>query len=244
MADKQEALYKLQRLADRVAVVLRAAGFSLEDAQKAFEIAFSNTDAPLPYRPQMSDTDPHYGRAIGIMLSIWRSTPSYLDDDGEYLPLPIHGPEPSLESLYGIWAGREPGVAERLDQELLFKLFTDSDALRETDDGYLPIQSWYQVSGDQRVLPLALLDYISQYACAIASSTQQDQISQPFFVAHVNRFPAAKLALLQNMVRKEGIRAIETFDAYLEDENLPTDTDLPTAHAGVGMFMFQEESEE
>jgi hypothetical protein len=243
MADNKDALHKLQVLAHRVTVVLRAAGFSLEDTQKAFEDAFSNTDVTLPFRPQLADTDPQYGRAIGIMLSVWRSTPSYLDEQGEYLPLPMHGSEPSLESLAEIWAAREPSIAERLDKELLLKLFVDSDALRPEGDGYMPTQSWYQVSGDQHVLSLALLDYISQYACAIASSAQQDQISQPFFVAHVNRFPAAKLALLQNMVRKEGIRAIEMFDAYLEDENLPTDTDEITAHAGVGMFMFQEPSE-
>ena len=243
MADKNDALRKLQTLADRVTVVLKASGFSLEETQNAFDIAFSNADVPLPFRPQMADTDPQYGRAIGIMLSIWRSTPVYLDDQGEYLPLPVHGPEPSLESLYRLWATREQSIADRLDQEMLLKLFVDSDALRKVGEGYVPTQSWYQVSGDQYVLPLALLDYISQYACAIASSTQHDQLSQPFFVAHVNRFPAAKLPLLQNMVRKEGISAIEMFDSYLEDENLPNDTDELTVHAGVGMFMFQEPSE-
>lgn len=243
MTDKKDAHRKLQTLANRLTVVLRAVGLSLKDTQDAFAEAFSNTDAPLPFRPQMVDTDPNYGRAIGIMLSIWRSTPSYLDEHGEYLPLPVHGPEPSLESLFERWAAREPTIAERLNQETLLELFVDSDALRAGSDGYVPTQSWYQVSGDQRVLSLALLDYISQYACAISSSTQQDQISQPFFMAHVNRFPAAKLPLLQNMVRKEGIRAIEAFDSYLEDENLLTDTDEPTAHAGVGMFMFHEDSE-
>lgn len=243
MAGKKDALHKLQVLANRVTVVLRAAGFSLEDARKAFEEAFSNTDAPVPFRPQMAEIDPQYGRAIGIMLSIWRSTPSYLDDDGQYLPLPMHGPEPSLQSLCGLWAAREPGIADRLDPDLLLKLFIDSGSLREDGDGYVPTQSWYQVSQDQQVLSLALLDYISQYACAISSSAQQGQVSQPFFVAHVNRFPAAKLPLLQNMVRKEGIRAVEMFDSYLEDENLPTDTDEPYAHAGVGMYMFQQESE-
>jgi len=234
---KQRAEHRLQRLANTLAPIMAAAGLDLDDVIGAFRHAYDVVDEhPIPQQREV-DINPDYARCIGGMLSVWRSRVEYVRDDGECKSLPTTGDRPSLETLYDDWVSANPKNSVGLGANRAIELIIEHGGVAPDKYGmYSPTQTWFRINQMGSVISGALLDYLTRYAGAIRYSLDND--GQPYFNAHVSRFPRRKLPILNKMVNKEGIRTLELFDDYLEAENLPADSAEPTVHAGVGMFMF------
>jgi len=240
--NKPDTHQQLQRLADRITVILQGAGLELSDVQDAFAESFSKTETRHTARTQNPAIDPNYAATIGAMLAIWRSDPTYVDDMGDYLWLPASGPKPSIETLYSQWAKTQPKIAASLSRETLVQLFTEGAMLEQSDNRtYRPTQSWFDAAQDHSVHSLTMIKYLSQFACTLSHAVSQVGGGQPHLVAHVNGFPNDKLPVLNNMVRTEGVRLLETVDSFLEAEKLPPGDTRPTSHAGIAVFMFYED---
>lgn len=239
---KQGAEHRLQRLANTLAPIMSAAGLDLDDVIGAFRRAYDTVDEHPITRQGEVDINPDYARCIGGMLSVWRSRVEYVRDDGDCRALPRTGERPSLETLYDDWATANPKNSAGLASARALELLMEHGAVVADQYGmYAPTQSWFRINQMGSVISGALLDYLTRYAGAIRYSLDND--GQPYFNAHVSRFPRRKLPILNKMVNREGIRTLELFDDYLEAQNLPADSVEPTVHAGVGMFMFFREDD-
>lgn len=228
---------RLQRLANALAPIMLAAGLGIDDVVAVFRRAYDDVDEEPIARQGAIDINPDYARCIGGMLSVWRSQVEYVRDDGNCKALPATGARPSLETLYEDWASANPKNSVRLRAESAIELLVRHGVVVEDQFGmYSPTQSWFRINQSESIISGALLDYLTRYAGAIRHSLDND--GQPYFNAHVSRFPRRKLPILNNMINKEGMRTLELFDDFLESENLPAESLEPTVHAGIGMFMF------
>lgn len=242
-SDKTAALKSLRKLATKVASITHAAGLSLEDVQLAFEQAYDGLDQRKRFRKSIISVESEYSHLIGSYLSIWRNLADYTDDHGNTKPLPRYGPAPSMSSLYAELVAREPKRARPGSEDIVFDLLLDHGIVKSVDDmHYLPTQSWFQVNTDTQILSGTLIEYLTRYAIAIQAGLEQG--GQPYFMAHVSRLPNELIPQLVAKVSDQGIKSIEGFDDFLESNNLPPGSDIPSSHAGVAMFMFYEDSKD
>ena len=235
-------LRRLRRLAESLVPIVKAAGLGPDHVHSAINEAFDKF-ADIPFaRPIDASVDPEYVRCIGGMLSLWRSDKDYVDSMGNYLPLPLTGPDRSMTTLFENWRARQPEGAGQVSVQTILDLCIKHDAVSLVDDArYIRVLSWFRINGNETIVPGALLEYLSRFAGTVCYSLNQE--GRPYFMAHVSRFPNEKLPLLNNKVTKEGLSTVENFDSFLEGANRPPDTAEETSHVGVGLFMFCEDSD-
>lgn len=215
---------------ERFARVMVRCGFDTKAVGEAFGLALAasrNESLPPPKNTRELHDASH-------LVTLWRTSPDYVDEAGNPLPLPMRGSGRSLESLTRL-------VNRTLDPAEVLKYLTHTHTVRKAGSRYVLNRRWVMLRGISgaahahgiRVLvgKLRTLEHN-----LVAESDERGWFD---FTSENPRFPVSQLEAADNLLRRSGLawmRKLDLFMRHCEMNRRPTE---PTVWLGVGMYRFQ-----
>ena len=215
---------------ERFARVMVRCGFETGAVAEAFGLALAATRQESPARPlglRELPEAPH-------IVTLWCSSPDYVDDVGNPLPLPVRGAGRSLETL-----------ARRLDRRLdvteLLQYLTRTGTVRKTGSRYALSRRWIMlrgVSGSAHSRSIrGLLGMLRTLEHNLIAET--DARSWFEFTAENPRFPVSQLEEFDKLLRRVGLGCLRKLDLFMRQCEAARRPGEPTVWLGVGMHRFQ-----
>jgi hypothetical protein len=210
--------------------VMVRCGFDTTAIAEAFGLALAaNRNESLP-PPQ--NTQELFGASH--LVTLWRTSPEYVDDRGNPLPLPRRGSGRSLESL----ARR---VDRTLDVAEVLKYLVRTRTVRKVGSRYVLNQRWIMLHGVSGAAHSHGLRVLVGRLRTLEHNLLAERNARGWFdfIAENPRFPASQLDAFDKLLRRTGLgwlRKLDLFMRHCEANRRPTE---PTVWLGVGMHRFQ-----
>jgi hypothetical protein len=170
------------------------------------------------------------------LVTLWCTSPDYVDERGAPRRLPARGRRRSLEAL----ARR---VSSSLDVEEVLHYLMKTQTLRKVGRTYALTRRWVHVHGLEgyahtrsvRAL-VGLLRTLEHNLCAPTGADSWFE-----FAADNLQFPVSQLAAFDRRLRREGLGCLRKLDLFMQQCAAERDPAEPTVWLGVDMHRFQQD---
>jgi len=184
----------------------------------------------------------NHGNRISRVLTGWHVDSEFTDEDGRPKVLPKTGPTGSLPSLLKRYAGDLPhgAILKEMQKRGLV------EGLK--DDGYRVLRRDYVYSDIDPEMVARLGIALHDHAATLDHNLDENRASAPRFEALTDNArvsPSASRAF-QKLVEKRGLSFLDEIDTWLSDNEVENarETNARTVRLGVGVYFFQDESDE
>ena len=166
------------------------------------------------------------------LLSGWHQDPAYLDDDGNPLPLPPRGTNPSFESLFDTYGGDTP--EQTLARELL-----KAGSIEEDSDGRYVAKRRYHMpvemdTGSIRFFGTNLYDHASTLSNNVTGDSSERWL-EGFAVD--DRISPAAIEAFRAYLDERGQQFLEEIDDWLSRHRIENDdTETTPVRLGLGVY--------
>ncbi|HUR19158.1 MAG TPA: DUF6502 family protein [Vicinamibacterales bacterium] len=192
-----------------------------------------------PQRKVVVDLD-----VLGHVVYIWQRTPSYLDNNGEPLPIPARGPAPSIQALF-----KDVRRAPYFDQGL--KHLVRVKRVRKLPNGrYLPCSEVTIVDGMTPELGQLLSETMNRLLSTVIHNTSQRDDRTLRLIERVTTvpdLPSKQVRAFKTFAREQGGALINTMNEWLESRrgNRKARVAKATGNltAGLHVFAFVEKNQ-
>ncbi len=172
------------------------------------------------------------------LVTLWCTSPDYVDERGAPRPLPARGRRGSLEAL-----ARRVSPSLNLDEVLYYLMKTQT--LRKVGRTYALNRRWVYMHGlegyahTRSVRDLVgLLRTLEHNLCAPTDDTWFE------FSAENLHFPVSQLPALDKRMRREGLGCLRKLDLFMQQCEVERNPAEPTVWVGVDMHRFQQDLRE
>jgi len=233
----------LNRLMESIAVVGQYCDVSVDDMIQAVRNSYKNVTIPEPPMADSADLSTADRDRMGSMLSLWRTTPAYVDDDGAPIPIPERGEGVCLEQLYKL--AKDPSVEESATASFddVLRFLEISTSIERTADGLLSKSGYggVRMSSPAHINGYAMLVYLTEYAGTVAHNLYGGQGGRFMKVSQVERFPADQARVVSRMLNRQGVAFLEQIDSFMEDKRADAEQiNANDIRIGVGMYLIEE----
>jgi hypothetical protein len=171
------------------------------------------------------------------LITLWCSSPDYVDAQGGPRKLPARGPGPSLEALIR-------SVNRSLDLNEVRRYLLRTQTVRKVGARYALHRRWIFLRGvhgsaHSRSLR-GLIGMLRTLEHNLVSP--EDALSWFEFTAENPRFPVSQLRAFDQVLRREGVGCLRKLDVYMQRCEAERDPAEPTVWLGVGMHRFQQDA--
>ena len=222
-----------QEAIERFARVMSHCGVAPKKLARAFMSALATSGVPAPRPIQGLRELPEAAH----LVTLWCTSPDYVDERGAPRRLPARGRRRSLEAL-----ARRVSPSLNLDEILLYLMKTQT--LRKVGRTYALTRRWVYVRGlegyahTRSVRALVnLLRTLEHNLCAPADADSWFE-----FAADNLHFPVSQLPALDRRLRREGLGCLRKLDLFMQQCADKRDSAEPTMWVGVDMHRFQQDS--
>lgn len=217
---------------ERFARVLARCGYAAHAATRAFVAAMATIHGG-PKRAR----SPRLLRELpdaAHMVTLWCSSPDYVDEQGTPYRLPARGPGRSLEGLIR-------RVNRSLDLDEVLRYLVRTHTIRKIGKTYALNRRWIflrGVSGSAHSHSIrGLVGMLRTLEHNLLAET--DAKSWFEFTAENPRFPVSQLAAFDRRLRRVGLGCLRKLDMFMQQCEAERDPTEPTVRVGVGMHRFQ-----
>jgi hypothetical protein len=225
-ASAREAIERFARVMLRCGVAPKLLGDAFRGALAASVGTAVSRDQGLRELPEAAH-----------IVTLWCSSPDYVDERGAPRPLPARGRRRSLEAL-----SRRVSPSLNLDEVLYYLMKTQT--LRKVGRSYALNRRWVYVHGlegyahTRSVRDLVgLLRTLEHNLCA---PTDADTWFE--FSAENLHFPVSQLPALDKRMRREGLGCLRKLDLFMQQCEAERNPAEPTVWVGVDMHRFHQDA--
>ena len=215
---------------ERFARVVLCCGYDPSAIADAFGLALAASRSESPPSPQST----RYLPEASHLVTLWCTSPDFVDELGKPLPLPRQGPRRSIESL-------TRRIDRRLDVAEVLKYLSRTGTVRRVGARYVLSRRWIMlrgVSGSAHARSIrGLLGMLRTLEHNLVAKS--DARSWFEFTAENPRFPVSQLDAFDKLLRRTGLGSLRKLDVFMrhcEANRRPTEA---TVWLGVGMHRFQ-----
>ena len=168
------------------------------------------------------------------LVTLWRTSPDYVDELGNPLPLPMRGSGRSLESLTRL-------VNPTLNPAEVLKYLTHTHTVRKVRGRYVLNRRWVMLRGVSGAAHSHAMRVLVGKLRTVEHNLVADSDARSWFdfTTENARFPVSQLEALDQLLRRSGLgwmRKLDIFMRHCEVNRRPTE---PTVWVGVDMYRFQ-----
>jgi hypothetical protein len=168
------------------------------------------------------------------LVTLWRTSPDYVDELGNPLPLRMRGSSRSLESLTRL-------VNRTLNPAEVLKYLTHTHTVRKVRGRYILTRRWVMLRGVSGAAHSHAIRVLVGKLRTVEHNLVADSDAHSWFdfTTENARFPVSQLEALDQLLRRSGLgwmRKLDIFMRHCEVNRRPTE---PTVWLGVGMHRFQ-----
>jgi hypothetical protein len=175
----------------------------------------------------------------GHVLTVWYSEASYLDGDGKPRPLPLEGPSMSVEALVR-------SVDRELDARQVLTYLVRSGAVRRLGRRYVPRKRMMLLPGTEGPGYFRTLRTLTVMLSTLEHNVQGLGADSAWFeyVADNPRFPVSQRKQLDKYVKGMGESTLPRLDLYMRRRETTRRPGEPTVRVGVGIYLWEDNSQE
>lgn len=215
---------------ERFARVLVRCGFDAAAIAEAFGLALAasrNESLPPPKNTRELHDASH-------LVTLWRTSPDYVDEVGSPLPLPVRGPGRSLESLTRL-------VNRTLDPAEVLKYLTHTHTVRKVGSRYVLTRRWVMLRGVSGAAHTHAIRVLVGKLRTLEHNllAESDARSWFDFTTENPRFPVSQLEAFDKLMRYGGLGWMRKLDLFMRHCEINRRPNEPTVWLGVGMYRFQ-----
>jgi len=170
------------------------------------------------------------------LVTLWCTSPDYVDEQGAPYPLSARGPGRSLERLVR-------RVNRSLDLEEVLRYLVRTQTVRKVGKTYALNRRWIflrGVSGSAHARSIrGLVGMLRTLEHNLLADT--DARSWFEFTAENPRFPVSQLTAFDRRLRRVGLGCLRKLDLFMQECEAERDPTEPTVWLGVGMHRFQQD---
>ena len=205
-------------------------GFDTTAIGEAFELALAasrNEFLPPPKDVREFHDASH-------LVTLWRTSPDYVDELGSPLALPMRGSGRSLESLARL-------VDRKLDPEEALRYLTHTHTVRKVRGRYVLSRRWVMLRGVSGAAHSHAMRVLVGKLRTVEHNlmAESDAHSWFDFTTENARFPVSQLQALDKLLRRAGLGWMHKLDRFMRHRELNRKPTEPTVWVGIGMYRFQ-----
>ena len=175
--------------------------------------------------------------AASHLVTLWRTSPDYVDELGNPLPLPMRGSGRSLDSLTRL-------VDRKLDPAEVLQYLSHTRTVRKVRGRYVLNRRWVMLRGVSGAAHSHAIRVLVGKLRTVEHNLVADSDAHSWFdfTTENARFPVSQLEALDQLLRRSGLgwmRKLDLFMRHCEMNRRPTE---PTVWLGVGMHRFQHDT--
>ena len=219
---------------ERFARVMAQCGYGAPAVRKFFEAAMASSGGRTKrgraaQRLRELPDAPH-------LVTLWCSTPDYVDERGTPRRLPARGPGPSVESL-----ARRVNRSFDLDEVLRYLLRTRT--VRKVGGAYALNRRWILLRGVSGPSYGRVIRELAGMLRTLEHNLSAETDAQSWFefTAENPRFPVSQLPAFDRRLRRVGLGCLRKLDVFMRECEAERDPTEPTVWLGVGMHRFQQD---
>jgi len=200
----------------------------------AREASAASTKVPKSWAGRSKHTLPYLHHTSHI-LTLWFSDPRFLGPEGAPRPLPVQGPEESIEALV-------QRVDLRLDASEVVRFLVRSRVLRAVGDRYVPRERSVVLRGRDVVDGFRKLRGLLGMLRAFEHNQRSKRQVPTWFEATADnpRFPVRAIPAFDRKVRAHANKLLLQLDGDMHREERSRDPNEPTVRIAVGVYRFEE----
>jgi hypothetical protein len=218
----------------RFARIMVRCKFSAKAVAKAFGLALASAQEEIVSLPR--PTIPYLPKAPHV-VTLWCTSPDYVDEHGVPISLPARGSERSLQVLVR-------RVDPALDLAEVIRYLMRMGTVRKVGSRYVLSRRWILlrgVSGSSHTYSIrrlvGMLRTLEHNLLAEADGESWFE-----FTAENPRFPVSKLDAFDRLARRTGIGWLRRADLFMQQCETQRDPTEPTVWLGVGVHRYQLDS--
>ena len=219
---------------ERFVRVMAQCGYGAPAVRKFFEAAMASSGGRTKrgraaQRLRELPDAPH-------LVTLWCSTPDYVDERGTPRRLPARGPGPSVESL-----ARRVNRSFDLDEVLRYLVRTRT--VRKVGGAYALNRRWILLRGVSGPSYGRVIRELAGMLRTLEHNLSAETDAQSWFefTAENPRFPLSQLPAFDRRLRRVGLGCLRKLDVFMRECEAERDPTEPTAWLGVGMHRFQQD---
>lgn len=172
--------------------------------------------------------------ALYFINDAWFRLPDFTDDFGDPIPLPIHGPHPSVETLVEQAKRENPSAEFPVDADLFIKIVLERNNLEEVEGGRYRALSRSFTLGDKKAG--LLMQYMSDFAGASRNNLHSTSDLGFQRCSYNYDFPTSALPRIKQFLLTTGMSFLEDADGEVCDNHPVTDPEQQTTRVSVGLY--------
>lgn len=218
---------------ERFARVMNRCGFAHMPLARAFDRALAATHSkPDPNQRQVLRELP----GAAHLVTLWCSSPDYVDERGVPRPLPARGARRSIEAL-----ARSVDPSLDVDESLRYLLRTQT--LRKAGRNFALNRRWVHLRGVPAYAHAhsirSLNGMLQTLEHNLAAETDDSWFERG---AENQRFPVSQLAAFERWMQREGQAWLRKADLFMQRSAAQCDPTEPTVWLRVGIVRYQHDS--
>jgi hypothetical protein len=216
---------------ERFARVMAHCGFAHKTLARAFEQAIAATNVKTdPKQRQVLRELPEAAHVV----TLWCSSPDYVDERGAPRPLPARGSQRSIEAL-------ARSVDPSLDLGELLRYLLRTQTLRKVGKTYALNRRWVYLRGVRGYAHARSIRGLNGMLRTLDHNlvAETDGGGWFEFTAENQHFPVSQLGAFEQWMRREGLAWLRKLDLFMQRCAAETDPAEPTVWLGVGMHRYQ-----
>jgi hypothetical protein len=215
---------------ERFARVMVRCGFDARAVAEAFGLALAaarNEAIPLPQNTRDLPEASH-------LVTLWSTSPEYVDEAGNPLPLPRRGPQRSVESLSRL-------IDRTVDVTELLRYLIRTRTVRKVGKRYMLSRRWISLRGVSGAAHTHSIRGLLGMLRTLEHNLVVESEARAWFeyTAQNPRFPVSQLDAFDKLVRRTGLGALRKFDVFMRHCEVNRNPSEPTVWLGVGIHRFQ-----
>lgn len=216
---------------ERFARVMVRCGFETRAIAEAFGLALAASRNECPLRPREARELPEAPH----LVTLWCSSPDYVDDLGNPLPLPARGAGRSVESL-----------VHRIDRTLnateVLQYLLRTRTVRKVGGKYVLSRRWIMLRGIAGSAHSRSIRGLVGMLRTLEHNLLADSDAHSWFefTAENPRFPVSQLEAFDSLLRRTGLGCLRKLDLFMQHCEATRKHNEPTVWVGVGMHRFQQ----
>jgi hypothetical protein len=216
---------------ERFARVMVRCGFDTRAVAEAFGLALASSRHESPSSPRAARELPEAPH----LVTLWCSTPDYVDDLGNPLPLPARGSGRSIESLVR-------RIDRALDATEMLQYLLRTRTVRKVGRRYVLGRRWIMLRGVPGSAHSRSIRGLVGMLRTLEHNLLSDSDSHGWFefTAENPRFPVSQLEAFDKLLRRSGLGCLRKLDLFMQHCEATRTTTEPTVWLGVGMHRFQQ----
>jgi hypothetical protein len=216
---------------ERFARVMAHCGFAPKTLARAFERAIAATHVKIdPKQRQVLRELPEAAH----LVTLWCSSPDYVDERGAPRPLPARGSERSIEVL-------ARSVDPSLDLGELLRYLLRTQTLRKVGNTYALNRRWVYLRGVPGYAHGRSIRGLNGMLRTLDHNLSAETGGSGWFefTAGNQHFPVSQLTAFERWIRREGLAWLRKLDLFMQRCAAECDPAEPTVWLGVGMHRYQ-----